>query len=124
MAITAATISATQVGTKQALQFQSLFSYVIPFECKVLDTTIAAGLASAGDIVVPGAKLGDFVLLSVEFDLDDLAVYGQVTAADRVTLFIQDASEATQTTLATTARVVRGLVLGTSDAIWEAVTAA
>lgn len=124
MAITVATISATQVGLKQAMQFQSVFAYVIPFECKVLDTTIAAGLASAGDIVVLGAKLGDFVLLSVEHDLDDLQVYGQVTAADRVTLFIQDASEATQTTLATTARVVRGLVLGTADEIWGPVSAA
>jgi hypothetical protein len=124
MAIEAATISATQVGTKNAMQFQSLFAYVIPFECKVLEASIAAGLASAGDITVPGAKLGDFVLLSVEFDVDDLIVVGQVTAADRVTLFVQDASEATNTTLATTARVVRGLVLGTADSVWNSVSAA
>lgn len=124
MAIEATTVSATQVGLKNAVQWQSLFGYVIPFECKILEASIAAGLASAGDVVVPGAKLGDFVLISVEFDVDDMIVVGQVTATDRVTIFVQDASEATNTTLATTARTVRGIVLGTNDEIWGPVSAA
>ena len=124
MAIEATTVSATQVGLKNAVQFNALFPYVIPFECKILEASIAAGLASAGDVAVPGAKLGDFVLLSVEFDVDDLIVVGQVTAADTVTILIQDGSAATNTTLATTARVVRGIVLGTADEIWTPVSAA
>lgn len=48
--------------------------------------SIASGAEEAKDVTVTGAALGDFVLVSHGIDVADLAIVGQVTAADTVTL--------------------------------------
>lgn len=47
---------------------------------------IADGDLESNDITVTGAALGDFVLVSSSIDVVDLALVGQVTAADTVTV--------------------------------------
>lgn len=48
--------------------------------------SIADGDEEVTDITVTGAALGDFVLVSSSLDVVDLALVGQVTAADTVTV--------------------------------------
>lgn len=48
--------------------------------------SINDGAEETKDINVPGAELGDFVMASCSIDVADLALTGQVTAANTVTL--------------------------------------
>ena len=48
--------------------------------------SIADGDEVAEEVTVPGAALGDFVMVSCSIDVTDLVVNGQVTAADTVTV--------------------------------------
>lgn len=48
--------------------------------------SIADGNEEVAEITVAGAALGDFVLVSASVDVADLALVGQVTAADTVTV--------------------------------------
>lgn len=50
--------------------------------------SIADGDEEAKEVTVTGAALGDFVLVSHGVDVADLAIVGQVTAADTVTLLL------------------------------------
>ena len=118
MAIESATIASTAAASKNARQFQDLFDYAIPFEFNLDEDSIASGASSAGDVTVTGAKLGDFCLVAIEADADDLIVTANVTAADTVTVIVTDGSAAANTTLAGNPRV-RGLVLGTNSNIWD-----
>lgn len=121
MAIEAATIASTATASASPRQFQDLFDYVIPFEFNLDENSIASGASSAGDVTVPGTKLGDFVLIAAEVDADDLTIIGQATATDTVTVIVTDGSAGANTTLAGNPRV-RGLVLGTNSGIWDNVT--
>lgn len=84
----AATVASTSAGTSGARQFQDVFSAVIPFTFSLTEASIASGAASSGDITVPGAALGDFVLVASKSDIADAAIVAQVTAADTVTVTI------------------------------------
>ncbi len=84
-----ATIGATSVGTLGSRQFQGLFS-VIPFKFLVTEASIADADQSAGDVAVPGAVLGDFVMVECPVDLVDGTIHAQVTAADVVTIIVSN----------------------------------
>jgi hypothetical protein len=84
----AATVASTSAASSGRRQFQAVFESVIPFKTTITEASIATGAAgvSAGDITVPGAALGDFVLFAPKADIVDLVVSGQVTAANTVTV--------------------------------------
>ena len=85
MAAEATSISATDARTQSPRQFQDVFSAVIPFTFTATEASIASAAASVGNVTVPGAALGDFVLVASETDVADVAITAQVTAANTVT---------------------------------------
>ncbi len=100
MAIEAATASSIGLnGGKQSRQFQGLFN-IIPFTFTFDEDSIASGAASAGDVVVTGARLGDFVLVAATIDLVDVHVSGFVQSSDTVTIIAQELGLGSNTTLA------------------------
>ena len=123
MAIEAATVASTALGRKDPRQFRGLFEYVIPFEFNLDEDSIASGASSAATVVVTGAKQGDFVMVAIEADVDDLAVSAQATNTDEVVVVITDGSAGANTTLAGNPRV-RGLVFGTDSGLWDNVASA
>lgn len=96
-------------GGLQSRQFQGLFS-IIPFTFTFDENSIASGAASAGDIVVTGARLGDFVLVAANFDLIDIHISAFVRASNSVTVLAQELGLGTNTTLNANA-TYNGLVL-------------
>lgn len=117
MAAEAATIASASAGGKNPRQFQGLFE-CIPFTCTVTEASIASAAVSAGDISVPGAKLGDFVMVSLVGDVADLVVTAAVTAADTVTITLANNTGDAVTALSGGFQC-RGLVLCTRDSIWD-----
>lgn len=83
--ITAITDSANVAYAKQARQFQDCFE-VIPFTATLTDATLAANVAGQCDITVPGAALGDLVLVTVAVDITGLMLHAYVSAANTVTV--------------------------------------
>ena len=117
-AITASNID--DEGGTGRYQFRQLFDEAIPFECDILDATLPAQTASEVDITVTGAALGDFILLSgAAIDTTGLILSAYVSAANTVTIkaFNCEGTDA-NTTLATTARAIQGVVLKTNDGVW------
>jgi len=111
MAAEAATISSIVAQPKERRQFQHVFPEVIPFTFKLVEASIADAAVSAGDITVPGAALGDYVLIASEYDPVDLTVTAQVTAANTVTVVLNNNTGAAVTQFVTTARKFNGVVL-------------
>lgn len=109
--ITAITDSVNVGYTKAGRQFRDMFN-VIPFTAGVLLTSLAAEVGSQADIDVPGAALGDFVLVSIGVDTTGLLINAYVSAANVVTLSIYN-MEGTDAnaTLATTAKTLKGVIL-------------
>jgi len=111
------------VGAGRAHSFRGLFSDAIPFSATILDASLPAQTASQCDIDVVGAALGDFVLLSgAAVDTTSLILYASVTAANVVTItaFNVEGTDA-NATLATTARLVNGVVLKAGGP-WDNIT--
>jgi hypothetical protein len=119
MATNITAITATGVSSKreQSKQFQGLFS-VIPFVVTLQDASLAAQVAGQVDITVPGAEIGDFVLIAPPVDVAGVIMTAFVSAANTVTIttFNVEGTDA-NTTLATAAEA-RGLVLKTRDEVW------
>ena len=108
--VSAATASALSAGTKDDKQFQGIFS-VIPFKVSLLDASLPAG-ASVADITVPGAELGDFVLVTPTIDSVETHLVGWVASANTVTVAIVSLQEVDASTVwATTAKEVNGIIL-------------
>ena len=101
----------TSIGPRQ---FQALFT-VIPFTFTFDENSLGSGAASAGDIVVTGAALGDFVLIAPTFDIIDIVLSGFVRAADSVTIIAEEVGLGTNTTLNGNA-TYNGLILQPRDA--------
>jgi hypothetical protein len=110
MAAEATTISATNVGPAAHRQFQDVFQKVIPFFFTATEASIASGAVSAGDVTVPGAALGDFVLLASKSDIADLVITAQVTAANTVTVTLANNTGGAVTALSG-GFVINGVVL-------------
>ena len=84
--ITAITDSANKARPSSRRQFQAVFKEVIPFSFVGDDDSIAAQVAGQCDIAVPGAELGDFVLLVPGVDPAAQIMQAYVSAADVVTV--------------------------------------
>lgn len=109
------TKTVTGASKSVSRQFQGMFSRVIFARLVVKETSLGAGLSSSGAFTVPGAQLGDFVLVAPRTDLgDDVVFSAQVTATDEVTLILSDATEAANTS-ANADSDVNIVVLGVDD---------
>ena len=106
--LTTATIGATEV--KGNRQFQGLFS-VIPFTVSLAESSLAASAAGTADVTVPGAELGDFVLISSGQDNVSLAVSAFVASANTVTIVVQNLEVSDANTSLATAATANGVVL-------------
>lgn len=104
-------ITAVSVGQKGPRQFQGLFD-VIPFKLTFEDDSILDGdnYSGGGTVSVPGAALGDFVLVSCVLDTVETQFYANVIAADTVEVTLQNTTGGTVTAFATGA-VINGVVL-------------
>lgn len=71
-------------------QFQSVFSEVLTYTAALDlgDAATGSGTFASADVTVPGAALGDFVVVSLAVDTVDTAVVGAVTAANVVTVTV------------------------------------
>lgn len=107
--VSAATATAVSVGTKAPRQFQGVFD-VIPFKVTLEDDSLPAG-GSVADITVPGAELGDFVLLAPGIDAVETVLAGWVQSADTVTVAINSLQEVDASTVWATPKECNGIVL-------------
>lgn len=76
-------------------QFQHLFDVVASVTATVDPASLADGDGASIDVTVTGAKLGDFVLVGPGVDVSDVLVDARVTAADTVTIRVQNESGGT-----------------------------
>ena len=74
---------------------QSVTKFAVASETKDWGSLSDAATETAEDITVTGAQLGDFVLVSMSIDTADLLLNGTVTAADTVTVTINNESGGT-----------------------------
>lgn len=103
------------VGVKAARQYQGIFEEVIPFVATVnLGNAVDAATVSA-DITVTGAALGDLVRVAIGVDVADLTVDAHVTAANTVTVTVNN-NTGTAVNLAET--TFKGIVEKTTGQIW------
>lgn len=80
------------VGPSEARQFRSAFSKVIAVKATVDFASAADDAESAADVTVPGAALGDFVLIAPTIDVTDAQLTATVTAANTVTAVLSNVS--------------------------------
>ncbi len=113
----AATIATKTQAAELEKQFQGLFT-VIPFRVNVDEDSIADQAASAGNITVTGAALGDFVLITPRVDSGDLLITATVTAANTVTVVFGNLTAGAVTSLAANPSF-NGLVLKPDQAIFD-----
>ena len=107
----AATVSLTTAGTKGPRQFQGLFD-IIPFKFSMLETTnIGAEDCAVGTVAVPGAELGDFVIVTPAADVVSIMFTAYVSAADVVTVYAQNLETADVNSALAAAVQFNGLVL-------------
>ena len=93
-------------GTKQ---FQGMFSEMWKVTGTLDAGSLIDGAGETDTITVPGVALGDIVLgVSLGVDLTGLTITGYVSAADTVSLRVQNESTATVNLASTTVRVVVG----------------
>jgi len=102
-------LTAISSKPKSPAQFQGIFD-VIPFKFTFEDDSILDGDEYALDAAVPGAALGDFVLVTPNADAADLIMVAYVTAADVVTVSLVNVTGGTLTTFAT-GIVCNGVIL-------------
>ena len=102
--------AATAVTVRQGNdQFRGLFSDTWSVTCTLNVDSLVDGAGTSDTITVPGVALGDIILgISFGVSLAGLTVTGYVSAADTVTLRIQNESTATVDLASTTVRVVVG----------------
>jgi len=85
--ISAITDTLNKSAASAPRQFQGAFD-IIPFTFSMLDTTQAADTGAQCDISVPGAALGDIVLIGTKVDLTGGILVAQVSAANVVTVSV------------------------------------
>jgi len=116
--ITAITDTVNQSKAPGRRQFQDIFAYVIPFSFVGDDDTIAAQVAGQADISVPGAQLGDFVLITAGVDNNAQIVTAAVTAADVVTVTTFNVEGTDADTSFAASPTFYGVVLGRYAGAW------
>lgn len=102
----AATAIVVDRGNKQ---FQGMFQEMWKVSCTLNAASLVDGAGETDTIAVPGVALGDIVLgVSFGVDLAGVTVTGYVSAANVVTLRIQNESTATVDLASTTVKLVVG----------------
>lgn len=99
-------------GTKNRRQFLHIFDDAIPFKLTADFASTLDGDEAAVDLAVPGAALGDFVLVAPGIDLTDLVLAASVTAADVVTVVV---ANNTGGTIDLASQTITGVVLKPGD---------
>jgi len=80
------------MSTFNRRQFQDLFDVVASVTATVDPASLADGAGASTDVTVTGAALGDFVMAAPKVDVVDLIVDARVTAANTVTIRVQNES--------------------------------
>ena len=102
----AATSVVVERGTKQ---FQGMFSEMWKATGTLNADSLADGAGSSDTITVPGVALGDIVIgFSFGVSLAGITATAYVSAADTVTIRVQNESAGTVDLASTTVRVVVG----------------
>jgi len=102
----AATAVVVERGTKQ---FQGMFSEMFKVTCTLDAGSLIDGAGESDTVTVPGVALGDMVLgFSFGVDKAGVVCHAYVSAADTVTLRLQNESGGTVNLASTTVRVVVG----------------
>jgi hypothetical protein len=70
------------------MQFQGLFENIVEFEARYDPPSVGSQATVAEDITIPSARLGDFVLLSIDADLQELVLTGNVVSANTVRIVL------------------------------------
>lgn len=76
-------------------QFQHVFDVVASVTATVDPACLIDAAGASTDVTVTGAALGDFVLVAPKVDVVDVLVDARVTAANVVTIRVQNESGAT-----------------------------
>lgn len=89
-------------------QFQDLFQNVIVYTgaLNLGNAATGSGTFTSTDITVPGAALGDLVLVSLGIDSVDTVVAGQVSLANTVTVTLLNNTAGAVDLASTTVRIV------------------
>jgi len=103
------------VGTKGSRQYQGLFE-TIPFKATVDLASAADAATVAANIAVAGAEVGDFVRVAIGVDAQDLTVDAQVTAADTVTVTVNNNTGGAVNLASTT---ITGIVEKPNKSVWD-----
>ena len=92
---------------RAARTFRSAFSEVITYQgtLDLGDAAVGSGTFASADVTVPGAALGDFVLVSLGVDTVDAVVRGAVTAANVVTVTLLNNTAGAVNLASTTVRI-------------------
>jgi len=102
--------AATAVVTRQGNdQFRGIFSDTWSVVCTLNADSLVDGAGSSDTVAVPGVALGDIVIgFSFGVDLAGVTATAYVSAANVVTIRIQNEAAATVDLASTTVRVVVG----------------
>lgn len=116
--ITAITDTSNKSRPSDKHQFQSVFAEVIPFSFVGDADTLAAQVAGQCDVSVPGASLGDFVLITAGVDNNAQIVTAAVTAAGVVTVTTFNVEGTDADTSFSAAPTFYGVVLKRAVNVW------
>lgn len=116
------TVTATTSGVKGPRQFQGLFD-VIPFKFSLSETTsIGAEDSAVGTVTVTGAELGDFAFVTPAAAAANVQISAYVSAADTVTVYVQNLETADANTAFASAVEMNGFILkpkATNSMVWH-----
>ncbi len=105
----AATAVVVERGTKQ---FQGMFSEMFKVTCTLDVGSLTDGAGETETIAVPGVVLGDAVLgFSFGIDKAGMVCHAYVSAANVVTLRVQNESGSTVDLASTTVKVIVGRIV-------------
>lgn len=87
--------------------FRDAFSEVITYKgtLDLADAATGSGTFASADVTIPGAALGDFVVVSMGVDTVDAVVAGAVTAANVVTVTLLNNTAGAVNLASTTVRI-------------------
>ena len=94
--------TATEVaGLAAKRQFRALFDEIIPFKMQLEEDSVADQAGSNAVVTVPGAALGDFVMIGWGADLTNMTYSASVISAGVVEVQVHNLTGAAATGLAT-----------------------
>ena len=85
-------ITAVQKLSDAPLQFRGIINHVIEYEATWNPDSVGSNGEFHESVAVPGAVLGDMVLVSIDVDQQDMDVHGYVESAGSVRVGINNAT--------------------------------